>query len=501
MTPPRRARPGLVLVLAASTMTLVSSVAAAPNGPSQSGVPPNLPGEAAASGASGGAALQPDTVQIIEPRSGAEPPPSRARAAESAADSPVRIDAGGWAKERVDFFPLEDPHPAAGRSNYDFRTDLFVRAHYARGRHIEVNASGSLTHTVFHGQDDYRGSFDPQLREASVGVFTSDLDFRFGQQRLAWGVTDFLSPNDVLNAKDLRDPFVGEEELRFLPTPLLRADWYVGIVTFQLVYGPWFVPDRYDVYGTNWAGIQPDAPTDFRNTAANMLAPYDRTLFDQAQRLYQQSRLPAADFTEPSAGGQIAINGEGFDLHFYYQYGFEGPYVALDASGMLSATFLRRHHVGMAATVAAGPIVFRLEGAYQSQRSFFRTDLLSFKSPVGEVAGAIEWQTGDPAKVALLELYYQRIAQGSQVPLLAWEQDSYGAGFSFRWPIFGALRTNSRILMSAQPVALVAKPELELNFDEWIVGAGWLGVAGADPSFGWYYRKNSEAFAFVKWLF
>ncbi|HEY3594599.1 MAG TPA: hypothetical protein VGL13_12020, partial [Polyangiaceae bacterium] len=74
-------------------------------------------------------------------------------------------------------------------------------------------------------------------------------------------------------------------------------------------------------------------------------------------------------------------------------------------------------------------------------------------------------------------------------------------GFSFRWPIVGVLRTDSRILASAAPQTIVAKPELELNFDEWIFGVGYLGVTGTTPSFGWYYRRNSEAFAFVKCIF
>jgi hypothetical protein len=198
----------------------------------------------------------------------------------------------------------------------------------------------------------------------------------------------------------------------------------------------------------------------------------------------------------------LSINGEGFDLHFYYHYGFDGPYVTLDLpNSQVSATYIRRHHAGMAMAVPAGPVVFRLEGAYQSQRAFFRADLQSFKSPAIETAGAVEWETGDPAKVALLELYYQRIVHQPDVPLLAWEQDSYGAAFSLRWPIVGVLRTDSRIIASAAPETVVGKADLELNFDEWIVGAGYLGVAGREPSFGWYFRKSSEVFAFVKCLF
>jgi hypothetical protein len=219
------------------------------------------------------------------------------------------------------------------------------------------------------------------------------------------------------------------------------------------------------------------------------------------QRLYQQSSLPAADFSTPSAGGQLAINGQGFDIHFYYHYGYDGPFVSLDPSGTPLATYLPRHHVGLATSASAGPIVFRLEGAYQTERAFFRADLLSHKSAAAEAVGAIEWQTGDPGKSALLELYYQRILDRPDVPLLAWEQDSYGAGLSLRLPLFGRLRTDTRIFASAQPEMVVAKPDLELDFDDWIVGAGWLGVAGREPFFGWYYRKNSEAFAFVKWLF
>jgi hypothetical protein len=508
---------GVALLVAPAAAARPGSVqpspAAAPPPPRYPGAPPSTgfgdpprvsPAGTPAAGPSSpdAGALPPDLVQTIESPSGSESATARTPSSDRTVDSKLRIETGGWLKYRFDYIPIDSP-PELGRNDFISRTQLFIRARYARADHLEMGVSGSLSHTIWHSALDYRGAIDPELRDAYVGLYGSDLDFRFGQQRLAWGVTDFLSPNDVLNARDLRDPFLGEEELRFIPTPMLRADWYLGIVTLQAVYAPWYVPDRYDVYGTNWSGIQPWAPQDAKNSA-QIFNLYDRSLLDQAQQLYQQTKLPAADFSEPSAGAQLAINGQGFDIHFYYQYGFDGPYVSRDDPTSVlqpSVTFLRRHHVGLATTASAGPIVFRFEGAYQSQRAFFRTDLLSFKSAAAEAVGAIEWQTGDPGKVALLELYYQRIIDKPDVPLLVWEQDSYGAGLSIRLPLFGRLRTDSRILASAQPETVVGKADLELDFDDWVLGAGWLGVAGRPPSFGWYYRKNSEVFAFVKWLF
>ena len=444
----------------------------------------------------------PDTVEAIEKPSDRSPAP--APAASVQADN-VRIEAGGWARQRFEYFPMERP-VAAGRNDFISRTDLLVRVRYARTRQFEVNASSQLTHGLFHGniqgETGTRGAFEPTVREAFFGLYGSQIDVRVGQQRLAWGVTDFMSPNDVVNARDQRDPFLIEPELRFIPTPMVRLDWYRDILTLQAVYSPWFVPDRFDIYGTNWAAIQPSSPPGFRNIAAGTLERYDRSLFDPAQRLYQQTSLPRADFRYPSAGVQAAINGSGFDLHFYYHYGFDGPHVAVDPSNTtLSASYLRRHHVGMDAATTLGPIVLRAEVAFQDHRSFFRSDLLSHKSPAGQAVGAIEWQTGDSAKVALLEVFYQHLFEHSPVPLLAWKRDSYGAGLLVKWPLWGRLRTDSRILAGVQPLMAVARLGLELDFDRWVVGAGWLLVTGSEPSFGWYYRNNDEALAFVKWLF
>ena len=56
-----------------------------------------------------------------------------------------------------------------------------------------------------------------------------------------------MSPNDVINARDNRDPFVSETELRRIPSLLARADLDLGFGSLQLVLAPIYDADVADV--------------------------------------------------------------------------------------------------------------------------------------------------------------------------------------------------------------------------------------------------------------
>ena len=197
--------------------------------------------------------------------------------------------------------PLSD-RPARSGDQQDARVrglSLLPRA-MVRGRRVERNL---LRLFPFCGSgtsvgDDFahlnaRGSFDPSVRELYLAFFGGSVELRLGQQRVAWGRADTQSPNDVLNARDLRDPFQPEPELAQIPTPLARLDWTPGGVTLEGVVAPFFVPDEFDVYGSNWALVQPGAPQGIRGFFKAMSSLVDLVARRPVQPAHvQQTRIP-----------------------------------------------------------------------------------------------------------------------------------------------------------------------------------------------------------------
>jgi len=81
-----------------------------------------------------------------------------------------------------------------------------------------------------------------ELRQAYIdayGLFSEDLDVRFGRQRIAWGTADGVNPTDNINADDLEDIFNFGEHLG---SDAVSANYYLDEFTFQGVYVPVFTP-------------------------------------------------------------------------------------------------------------------------------------------------------------------------------------------------------------------------------------------------------------------
>jgi len=503
--------------------------------------------------------IDPDAPnQPVEPPVVEAPPavPSAQRRAPpaqppGAASSPSEhFELHGWARQSLEVGLSKQALSASEMDRtsvpYDqlvARSQLFMRARYSRARWFEANVSGAVSYSLLetapaHADSTFngfnggsvRGVVEPQLYEAYVGLFSPHLDVRIGQQRLAWGNADFLSPNDVMNARDLRDPFLSEKELRHIPTLMLRADWDLGFATLQGVVEPAYTPDRYDVYGSNWAGVQPDAPVWARGLSNLAARSLDPTLQEPAQRLLAATRYPKSNFTAPVLGGRLSWSVAGLDVNYYYQYGFDGPLIEVDPSfaeslasvdwnnaglvdlqpGLaaidagkrpLSVSFIRRHHIGMDLARTIGPVALRLDGAYQSKRVFMRRDFVGFVSPSIQGVLSAEYQTGDKDKLALLEVVYTHVIDTPAVPLLIYERDTVGVAADVRWPLWRALGFELRGLFGIRPRTAIVQPELNLKHQSWVVSLGGLWLDGEAYSLGRYFRRNIEAYAKVKLLF
>jgi hypothetical protein len=401
------------------------------------------------------------------------------------------------------------------------RTQLFARASYARGKWFEATLSGVIGYSLreqgpadtsdFDGVNGQAttGESQTELRELYLGLYSTRVDFRIGQQRVAWGRADLQSPNDVLNARDLRDPILIETELRHIPTPILRLDVDLDAVSVELVGTPVFVPDAYDVYGTNWSVVQQDATPAIRTQLSSLWSQIDPTKQGQLGALVHDTGLPPSNWAEPSGGAKISTVLAGIDLDAYYHYGFDStPYVAVGSSfaalfgAPLTATYVRRHHVGLDAVATAGPFVLRLDAAYETARVYYNLAFMSVASPTVLGVASVEYQTGDIEKAALVELICNLLVDPPGAQLLGYDRYSYAVASTFRWPIAGRAGIDLRGLTGIAPVSFVLEPALRWNLnDAVLLKAGMALLGGEDGSVGWYYRRNGSAFVQAKYSF
>lgn len=124
----------------------------------------------------------------------------------------------------------------------------------ARLEHVARSRPGELP-------DDVGGSFEARLLDAWLDARVLGVDLRVGNQVVPWGRVDVLSPGNVWNPLDLRDPFGDAQALPVVPVPAVRLDarpwpWLAA----SLVWQPVFVPLRADLLGTDQALLGPGAP-------------------------------------------------------------------------------------------------------------------------------------------------------------------------------------------------------------------------------------------------
>lgn len=506
-----------------------------------------------------------ESVELIEPQS-ADTDGSELKTASAAsnADSNSRAQVSGYARQSLELVYGElvrkgrraatlgptceaDPTPCLWRDTFISRTQLVLRGSYLAGRHFEATVSGMLGYTLHAAEnapqysvgivDLARGELDTQLREAYVGFFWPAVDLRIGQQRVAWGRADFQSPNDVINARDLRDPFLSENELRYLPTPVIRASLSGGVFTLEGVLSPFFVPDRFDLYGTNWSVVQRHAPSRYQEFlgAASLLV--DSSVERQLPGVLQQSERPLDNGKGASGGLRAAAALPGVDLSAYYHYGYDStPFVALhpaffqylgettflpgDATAfrrmlelsnelgvgsVISARYVRRHHAGFDLATTLGPLGLRLDTAYQTRRVFYQADFNSFASPTLLGVAAIEYQTGSLDEVVLLEfLASHQLEQrpAGALPLLGYERTTAGIAGTLRWPLSESWGLDLRGLVGLNPKTYVLLPALRYKAnDSFSLRLGALVMSGEESSFGWYYGDNDTAFVQLRYAF
>lgn len=431
---------------------------------------------------------------------------------------------------------------------------LYLDLRYARGKWFRAVATGSLSLAMFAQENrastgaptsgfDVQ-SLDPILREAYVGFTIGRLDLRIGQQRIAWGNSDAYAPNDVMNGRDVRNPFLFDTEMLELPSPAVRTDLDLGIGTLGVVFEPFVPADRFDLYGTNWAIVQNDAPRAYRRLFGSLTQGLDRNAAFGLQNTLASGALGGSNPVNATLGTSLKLRAGSFDLSWYFSTGFDRQpalYVdpafqkeldGFDAANLNGAVFdavlnqtrastralggpvlvsyRRRSHVGFDASTTIGSFVLRTDLAYDSARTFFAKDTLnaSLRPAAQEVVG-LEYQTGSLYKVVGVEAWAQQIVgrevryvpaldPGTSGPLLFFQDQSYGMAGLVRWLWGEHIVLDARATVGMDPFWWSIRPEVGYQDTTFTVRAGLLALDGTDGAIGDWYRRNTTAYVTSK---
>lgn len=430
----------------------------------------------------------------------------------------------------------------------------YMDVRYTRGDSFQAVMSGSIAYTGSliqgrAGESPVSKEFDtvlfePMLREAYLGFYSNHVDLRLGQQRIAWGSSDGFSPNDVVNARDTRNRMQLDAEMVHIPTLAARADFDLGIAELGLVVQPFFVPNRTSIYGTNWALVQADAPVHVRRFFGTYVGDRDPSAMNTALISEKSTGDP---FGGASAGASLKFHTTHFDASFYYFYGRDPqPFVYLDPDvakafngvksasnptgeefenvfaaqkkasaeygGPFVALYVRRQHVGTDWTTTAGPLVLRLEGAFDSATTFYtQGNLNSVARPTAQAVFGIEYPRGI-GKAILLEASYMRLlgpevvliptpAQANNGPLLFADDNNLGIANVIRWSFFEHIVFESRVFLGLHPSTWVVRPEIGYATPSFTARIGTQLLDGDFGSFGGYYSRNKTLYLTTRYSF
>ncbi len=214
-----------------------------------------------------------------------------------------------------------------------------------------------LANPYLNHYDD--SSLELGLRQVYVDLYFPWMDIRVGRQQVVWGKADGVFITDVVSPKDLREFLLPEfEEIRQGITAV-KANFYIGEQTIELIWVPVFTATGLPDEGSMWR-------------PATML-PAGAVLDSSRQEVplaLENSELFARYSVMSSWGDLELVGGWMWDddpaLH---------RKVTMDVqSGQPAVTITPEHHRlpmgGLSFSTAAGPFVLKTEAAYYHEKRF-----------------------------------------------------------------------------------------------------------------------------------
>jgi hypothetical protein len=382
---------------------------------------------------------------------------------------------------------------------------------------------GDDTFLLFNGQSA-SSELNTSIVEAYVGLSFWRMDIRGGMLRLAWGKSDYNSPNDVINPRDATNLL--REELEILRLPVLALETTIDLrpMTVELVWQPLFRPDRLAYYGTDSAMIGPGAAAPVRGLVRFIQSQHDDTLTPMVQRVLMQTELPPSDPRSSSLGMRLGLQVHGVDFTLYYHYGWDvSPHVEIDPQVMgvlatvdwstanlqtlaplaqlidsgvplYSATFIRRHHVGADVVATLGSFSLRAELGLDERRLFYDSLFQAHIEPAVAAGVGFDYSKSLYQSVSLDASYL--FVGGGPEEFLFYNRHYAAVGGMARWGILrGNLVGELRGMIGIAPFSYVLRPQVTYKITQsWWVTAGVVVLGGDSRSVGGLFDRNDLIF-------
>jgi len=318
----------------------------------------------------------------------------------------VRLETAAMAFTRLRADVIHDPLlPAAGGSDaggeqvFSFRAHGRAEATSRFGRRVKVKAAGRINADLGFDAERAVGveRYEALVWDTYLDLYSDHADLRLGNQIVGWGVADLLSPNDVVNPRDLRRGFAERPEDLRVPLFAASASAYVGPLSVQALYVPVAPANQFELFEGDYAVLGPNAPT----AAERRVGAIVSTLADDPAAgaafgpLLDIDRGPDHGVEHGELGGSVSLRFDDVDVHGYALWGHErNPAIAvapalrellartpsdqLDAAAIaatvndiasagaaaIDVRYPRRLHVGAAVATRLEPFGVKAEAGY-----------------------------------------------------------------------------------------------------------------------------------------
>ncbi len=147
------------------------------------------------------------------------------------------------------------------------------------------------------------------LNEIFLSWYGDSVELEMGKRIYSWKVADVFSPVDNLNPVDIIYPMDSEK----IGVPSISVLKIFKSLQVQVVWLPFFVPDRQPDHSNRWQGDDPEARADFEEKFGMqpVLVDAGRALDDnKLDKMSMASRISSSTLLS------------GWDLAFIYRYGY-----------------------------------------------------------------------------------------------------------------------------------------------------------------------------------
>ncbi len=406
------------------------------------------------------------------------------------------------------------------------------------GRRIKVKVAGrfdaelSLDSDTNFSTERYEG----RVWDTYADLYSSKLDIRFGNQFVAWGTADLLSPNDVVNARDLRRGFLIHPDEQRLPVLALSATLHDGPFEWQALWVPVAPTNRFELLQGDYALLGPNGATALeRKVGAIVSALQDDPMLGLGLRpILDIGEDPDHGVETGEVGTSIGLRFRKLDAFGYFLYGHErNPRIKL-ATGMrdlflttqpgdltpealamrvndlggagtaaVKVDYPRRLHIGGAIATRLEPLGFKLDVGYTLDANTMIVPpgagpLLSLPEDHDQVATTVslDYDRGDEVTI-IVEASYTRVLDvpEDQAVFQMDGDDLLVFGSRFQWaPGSGPLSLRFLGFLDARSDPSYAlRPALRLSgHDHLSIEVAGVLYGGPATSLGGIQKRNDE---------